>query len=747
MIKTLNSNISTKVCTRWVLRPPAPAFEIEGLVKELSIPPLLASVLWARGFRGDVRSELEPPLELTQIPALGEAAARLEQNLKNDKRILIHGDYDADGITGTAVLTLGLRALGGNVTPFLPNRLTDGYGISPKRISEHIEKADLFITVDCGVTNIEEIKSLQDAGVEVIVTDHHHIGSEVPNCLIVHPKTSPMATQNMPALTGSGVAYHLLWALHERLGLEPPLEYSDIATIGIIADVAPLMGENRALIKEGLQRMTDSHWIGLRACLRQTRLSKPTARDVAFVIAPRLNASGRLGEAEIGLELLMTASERRARELAVYLDARNIKRKQIQAQMFEEALEQVDEEAPALVLVDTDKDRDWNPGIMGIVASNVLEKFYKPVFIIAKGKGSVRSTLGISAVEALRYAQDLLERFGGHSQAAGFAISEANIEGFREKICDFVSQHPIPIPIFELDAVISGNEVDKDIYEALQKLEPYGEGHPSPTFVLADKLNMIRAVGKDSKHLQLRVGNAKGIIWDRGPETTNYSTGDNIQVAAILRENKWQDKVNVEFQGKDLRPNEYFEFENLDGISIKRGKPYDLTSIYIYSENGTKDLPTWSLEKALPEKLWLKSLPLDNEMLSTTKHLQEIVNSGITIYFDISAPKLAEIEDFSLLYPTVQDLRLAYIYLQRKQRIPFNKEKAKLCTFCLQEIGLLDDEGSIQSGEKRDPYNSEILRKCLMESYKLRSFINSYRYFEEKAFAHTVKNIFYDGLA
>ena len=236
------------------------------------------------------------------------------------------------------------------------------------------------------------------------------------------------------------------------------------------------------------------------------------------MIAPRLNASGRLGEAEVGLELLMTASERRARELAVYLDARNIQRKKIQSQMFQEALEQVDKKAPAIVLVDIDGNRDWNPGIMGIVASNVLEVFYKPVFIIAKGKGSVRSTLGISAVEALRYAEGMLERFGGHSQAAGFAISEGNIQAFRQKICDFVAQYPTPKPVFELDALISGSEIDKDIYEALQKLEPYGEGHRSPIFALVDKLNMVRAVGQNGKHLQLRVGKAKGILWDKGSE-------------------------------------------------------------------------------------------------------------------------------------------------------------------------------------------------------------------------------------
>lgn len=745
----------------WVLNTSAPVSELESLVKELSIPPLLASILWARGFQtqANIRDELEPPLKLTNIPDLLTAASRLEHALKNKERIVIHGDYDADGITGTAVLTLGLRALGGKVTPFLPNRITDGYGISPKRLNEHIEKADLFITVDCGITNLVEIKDLQDAGVEVIVTDHHHIGSEKPDCLIVHPKTAPDAIQDDPALTGSGVAYHLLWALHNRLKIAPPLEYSDLAAIGIIADVAPLLGENRALVREGLKYMADSHWVGIRACMRQAKLTRPKAQDVAFVIAPRLNAAGRLGEAEVALELLMTASERRARELAVYTETQNIERKKIQSQMLTEALEQVDKNAPAIVLVDKENDRDWNPGIMGLVASNVLEQLYKPVFIIAKGKGSVRSTVGISAVEALNYTKDLLERFGGHSQAAGFAINEANIAAFRQKIYDFVSQYPTPKKVVKIDAVISGNEVDKDIYEALKKLEPCGQGHPLPIFALADKLAFAKAVGKTNKHLQLRVGNAKGVIWNKGAEAKNYLSGDNVQVTVILKENHWQGKTNVEFQGQQLRSAEYLGFnyskdcadpvnarsgsDNSGSVnSIKRSKPADLKAVHFYGEGNAENLPMWSIEQSIPAELWLKDLPLNSSLLSTTEPLQEILAKQGIVYFDLSANKLAKLENLCSLFPNVQDLRLAFVYLQRGQTLPFHKDKAELCLHCLKEIELLDNKGFIQSGQKRDPYSSITLRKSLLERYKLFTFINSYRHFDEIAFAHTVRNLF-----
>ena len=267
MDATLPQDI-TPLVTRWTVRPAAPPGEVAQLSKDLRVPPLLASILYARGFRDASTSWLQPPLALTPIPELNEAAQRLEHALKNKRRILIHGDYDADGISGTSVLTLGLRALGGNVTPFIPNRLTDGYGIAPQRVEEHAEHADLFVTVDCGISNLQEVADLQAKGVEVIVTDHHHPGQETPGCLVVHPSLSPSAKKGLPELTGAGVAYHLLWALHERLGLEAPTDYSDLAAIGTIADVAPLLGENRALVNEGLEKLKTRGGTGSERCWR-----------------------------------------------------------------------------------------------------------------------------------------------------------------------------------------------------------------------------------------------------------------------------------------------------------------------------------------------------------------------------------------------------------------------------------------------------------------------------------------------
>ena len=714
---------------RWVVRPPAPPEAVRRLTRDMSLPPLLASVLWGRGLYDEAINALHPPLELTKIPALKEAAERLEHALKNKKRILIHGDYDADGMSGTAVLTLGLRALGGNVTPFLPNRLTDGYGVSPRRVAEHCENADLFITVDCGISNGREVEALQAAGVEVIVTDHHHPGQVLPPCLVVHPTHADEARPGRPELTGAGVAYHLLWALHARLGLEPPAEYSDLASIGTIADVAPLMGENRALIQEGLARLADSKWPGLRATLSRTLASRaPTARDVAFVLAPRLNAAGRLGEAELGLELLTTASERRARELAAYLDARNGDRRKIQDAMFQDALTRADPDAPALVL----EHPDWHPGVMGIVASKLLERFYKPVFIIAKGKGSVRSTPGISAVEGLYHAQDHLERFGGHSQAAGFGIREENVSGFRESIFGYVKGFPTPRPLVLADALLTSSDIDADLYGALSTLEPYGQGHPAPLFALTDTLEHARAVGKEGAHLQLRVAGVKGVSWGRGHEARNLSVGTSVDAAVSIRENEWQGKKSLEFLAEALRPAEPLGFEtSLDAPHIIRGRPQESVPRF---DGG-------SLE-SFADALWLRDVPLGDAPLEVTGPLHTLVTSGAVLYFDLRISALERLETAAARYPTVGELRGAFVYLSRGQKPPFEEGKLELCKRALEELALLDARGKPLKGQKRDPYTSDTLLTGLVERYKLRTLFKAYRGFDDAAFAHTVVTLF-----
>ncbi len=691
------------------------------LARTLSLPPLLASVVWGRGLREEALDALQPPLEPSAIPELDMAAERLEHALRARKRILVHGDYDADGISGTAVLLLGLRALGGNVEAFIPNRLSDGYGIHPARVEEHAERAELFITVDCGIGNLREIAALQAAGVEVIITDHHHPGEALPECLIVHPTLSPYAKRGLPALTGAGVAYHLLWALHRRLGLDAPEEYSDLATLGTVADVAPLMGENRALVQAGLARMRDSRWPGVRAMVRQNGLARRgvTARDVAFILAPRLNAAGRLGEADLGLELLTTASERRALELSAYLDTRNQERRKIQDAMFDEALSLADPEAPAVVLA-----RDsWHPGVMGIVASKLLEHFYKPVFIIAQGKGSVRSTPGISAVKGLHQSAEHLERYGGHSQAAGFAIREESIPPFRESIFRYVATYPPPQPFIKADALLDASEIDRDLFEAIGTLEPYGEGHPSPLFALAGELGDARAVGREGKTLQLRVDGFKGVAWQKGELAARLERGREVQLAIQLRENEWRGERHLEFVAEEVRA--------AAALPLAHAVPPS---------------PLLALRGAPPQAssgaLHLKTLPLADDPLTATAPVTDLLKRAEQAYFDLDEEALAALKAAALRYPTVGELRAAYLWLSRSQLVPFDEAKKALCLQALRELELLDAHGRARKGLKRDPYQSDTLLRGLGERYKLLTFLKAYRYLDDKAFAHTVATLF-----
>ena len=720
--------LAERASARWFVRPPAPPEAVRELSRALSVPPLLASVLYARGFGEGALAALQPPLTLTQIPDLDVAAARLEHALRHKKRILIHGDYDADGISGTAVLTLGLRALGGQVTPFIPNRLKEGYGVHPERVPEHAEQAELFLTVDCGISNLEEIRRLQAAGVEVIVSDHHQPGPELPACLLVHPKLSPAARLGLPELTGAGVAYHLLWALHERLGLEPPLEYADLATLGIIADVAPLLGENRALVMAGLARMADSKWPGLRAVIRQARIQgTPSAREVAFVLAPRLNAAGRLGEAEAGLELLMTASERRARELAVYLDARNEKRRQIQDEMFAQALELADPEAPALVL----EDPRWHPGVMGIVASNLLERFYKPVFIMAQGKGSVRSTPGISAVEGLRAAAEHLLRFGGHTAAAGFAIRPEKLTGFRERIYRFVAAHPPPERQLVADALIARSEIETDLLKAMDGLEPYGEGHGQPLFAFTEALESARAVGKAATTLQLRLGGVKGVAWRLGELAESLDARQPVDVVLSLRENVWNDRRSLEFLAEDVRSSQRLGFA--ESAALRPPPP-------VYRGRFAQGAARPGSDARAPRRL--ERFPLGDDLLELSLPLERLLASGCALHFDLPESELQALEARLADLPSLHDVRRGFVCCQRGHRLPFGPEKNRLVERVLQELELLDARGRPLRGVKRDPYQSETLLNALLERYKLQGFLKAYRQLDDDAFAQAVGILF-----
>ncbi|CAM3731317.1 single-stranded-DNA-specific exonuclease RecJ [Deinococcus frigens] len=527
---------------QWVLAPPASREALLSVMRQWRVSPPLAQVLHGRGLTPAL---LDPPLVLTPNPALREAARRIVGAVQQKKRIRIHGDYDADGVSATAVLVLGLRALGANVHGFIPHRLNEGYGVHPDKVPEHAESCDLLVTVDCGVSNVQEVAALLELGTEVIVTDHHTPGNDFPAALVVHPNLTDGYDPALYNLTGAGVAYHLLWAIHAELGLDEPRPLTALATLGTVADVAPLIGENRALVRAGLAALADTELPGLRALLDSGRVRCPTARDVAFVLAPRINAAGRLGEADIALELLITPSRHEAMRLAEYLEIRNLERRKLQDEMFAQALQIADPGEPALVVTHP----DWHAGVMGIVASKLVDAFHKPVFIVAQGKGSVRSTPGISAVNGLTYSKDLLKRYGGHTGAAGFSLDEAQFGAFRERIHAYVRQFPSPVPRVRLDAALPTLGATLELVDGASTFEPFGEGHPPPLWHVRDGLTDTRLVGKRGDSLQFRIGALRGI-----KHGEHDAAAGERDLATGLVVSEWRGQTRLEYHAQALRP-------------------------------------------------------------------------------------------------------------------------------------------------------------------------------------------------
>ncbi|WP_189642569.1 single-stranded-DNA-specific exonuclease RecJ [Deinococcus piscis] len=501
-----------------------------------------AQWVYGRGLRPEL---LTPEHRLTPNPGLHEAARRLVQAIRAGKRIRIHGDYDADGVTATAILVLGLRALDADIHGFIPHRLEEGYGIHPSKLDEHAASCDLLVTVDCGVSNREEVAGLLERGIEVMVTDHHAPPPTFPDCLVVHPELTAGYDPALHNLTGAGVAYHLLWAVHHELGLPEPRAYSALATLGTVADVAPLTGENRALVGVGLAALATTDIVGLRALLDLGGVKQPSARDVAFVLAPRINAAGRMGEADRALELLTTASPQQAAALAQYLEVRNGERRELQDRMYREALELVDPGERALLVTHP----DWHPGVMGIVASKLVEQFYKPVYIVAQGKGSVRSTPGISAVGGLRYSHDLLLRYGGHPGAAGFSLHEDNLPRLRDRLQDYAAQFPVPVPEVTLDAPLPASHATLELWQELQAFEPYGEGLQPPLWHLRSALSGTRLVGKNKDCLQFQAAGLRGIKF----REQNAEEGPR-DLAVRLRRSAFRGRVSAEWEAEELRP-------------------------------------------------------------------------------------------------------------------------------------------------------------------------------------------------
>jgi single-stranded-DNA-specific exonuclease len=503
------------------------------------LPPLIAQLLHNRGIT--TPSQVEPFFEADRslsfdpflLPDMELATGRIYRAILGAEKIAIYGDFDADGITATALLVHGLSSLTPNIVPYIPHRINEGHGLKiPALESLRKDGVSLVITVDCGVTGAMPVKRAQRLGMDIIVTDHHTPSTELPPALaVVNPKL-PGSSYPFIELAGVGVAYKLLQAVLNGLGRESLLEeVTDLVALGTVADMTPLLGENRYLVKEGLQRMNATLRLGLKELLTCAGMPSGSlgAENITWTIAPRINTASRLDHALPSYELLTTDSLKRAQELAQWLERKNGERQQMTTRATNKAREQVlkDGLMPLLMVGDA----DYPAGISGLVASRLTDEFYRPAVVIREGNrvsnGSCRSIPEFNIIEALTQCRDLFLEFGGHAGAAGFVMLSHNLAHLRERLNKLADTQLAGVdlrPRINIDAEILLRDLTGNTYNYIQKLAPFGQGNPVPTLV-SRRVNVVncRTMGTTGEHLRLRL-EQNGSVWD----AVAFGCGENL---------------------------------------------------------------------------------------------------------------------------------------------------------------------------------------------------------------------------
>ncbi|MFH1287767.1 MAG: single-stranded-DNA-specific exonuclease RecJ [bacterium] len=542
--------------------------------ESLNIDPLIARIMIDRGMKTIQDSEKYLYPELKHLPdpyslkGMGVTVSRIRKAIKNKESILIYGDYDADGITCIAVLK---KALGDliKVGYYIPDRMTEGYGLNKSALNKICSEGyNLVITVDCGITSIEEVAFAKTLGLDVIILDHHQPKDFLPNTdYIIDPKQNDCFS-NMSELAGVGVVYMLIIALQKEMDIKEN-GFLELVALGTIADIAPLVNVNRILVKKGLEQIEATNNLGLKALIKQSGLSscKIDAAQVSFVLAPRINASGRIGKANLAVELLLTAEQSVADSLANQLCRMNERRQAIESDIMKEAVSylenEIDIENDKIIVLGSKK---WHPGVIGIVASKMVEKFSRPVILIAydentlHGKGSARSKNGLNIFKAIAECEDLLLSYGGHELASGISIEIGNIENFRKKVNE-AAESIFPAEgsrrKLNIDSIINFEDINLHFMDSLESLAPFGFGNPKPIF-MSEKVSLIdypRIVGDKHIRLKSKKGSSqKDIICfnmvDQYEDLLNIK--EPINIIFNLSKNVWQNKTSVQLVLKDI---------------------------------------------------------------------------------------------------------------------------------------------------------------------------------------------------
>jgi single-stranded-DNA-specific exonuclease len=549
------------------------------LAEHLGVSPLLCQLLINRGLSEPLKAEAFLTPDLTQLhdpflfKDMERAVGRLEQAIQKRERVLIYGDYDVDGISSVALMIRVLaRCLPGNLLYYIPKRLEEGYGLHLNSLEKAFSKdIDLVITVDCGISACDEASYLKTKGIDLIITDHHEPPPNLPEAYaILNPKI-PDSGYPFSQLAGVGVTYKFLQALSRTAGItELPGRLSDnmdLVALGTIADIVPLLEENRVLVKYGLEKIQKTGNLGLQSLIQVTGLKDKelNCSHIGYIIAPRINAAGRIGNPNLGLKLLLTNEPVLALELAQELEKANKTRQEIETHVWQEAQQKVEDcprmlEDHALVL----SGAGWHLGVIGIVASKLVDQYHKPVVLIGldgeEGRGSGRSIPGFNLFEAVSACSQFLTRFGGHEFAAGISIQRDQIPSFTESFLQLTRERIMKEalnPVIVVESLVDFNQLTLDLARELEKLAPYGSANPVP-ILGCRSLDIIdfKNVGENGKHLKLKISNKEitreGIGFNLGFVNQELASAQEVDVAFSLEENNWNGFTQVQLNLKDI---------------------------------------------------------------------------------------------------------------------------------------------------------------------------------------------------
>lgn len=542
---------------------------------ELGLPPLHAHLLYNRGIchPGEIEPFLKADSRLMHdpllLPDMDKAVFRLKKALENKERIGIFGDFDADGITGTALLTRALRDLGASVVPYIPDRVDEGHGLNDDAVRQlQQEGVLLLITVDCGATSISEVDLASSLGMDTIITDHHSLLPALPDAYAVINPQHEECIYPYKHLTGVGMAFKLVEALYGEMGLPWPGHLLELVALGTVADVGPLTGENRFLVKKGLEQLNATQNPGIQALIASARL-KPGALDtesLSFGIIPRLNVAGRLGHAGVSLELLTATDSGSAQALASQLERQNYERQMLTEQGVSDAQGQIEARMnshgpPAILIV---KSKDWIPGILGLIAGRLSEQYYRPAIAISVGeelsRASARSILQFNMIEAIRESQELFVRSGGHPQAAGFTIPTASLPVLEDRLHALADKQLGRLdlaPAIDIDCEVPLGIFTRENVDFIQSLAPFGAGNPAPIFLTQNvRVMESRQVGGQGKHLKMRVwheGASFGAIAFRQGDKL-HETRNPIDIVYCVGLDTWGSQPRLQLTVVDFRP-------------------------------------------------------------------------------------------------------------------------------------------------------------------------------------------------